>query len=102
MYRKYIIIILFLIIISPLGLIAEGTAWGEWGSDDLKEVLGFVPIGIERAEELSKAIFPDYTIPFLGKNLESFSYILSAIIGTFLVFSLTFLIAKLSKKTYEN
>ncbi|MDL2280872.1 PDGLE domain-containing protein [Selenomonadales bacterium OttesenSCG-928-I06] len=103
MYKKYIVILLALIIISPLGLIAEGTAWGEWGSDDLKEMLGFVPVGIEKAENLSKAIFPDYTIPFLGETLEYFAYILSAIIGAFLVYSITFLIAKLSaKKPYEN
>ena len=96
--RKYMIILIILIILSPLGLIAEGTAWGEWGSEDLNDMLGFVPVGIEKAESLYNAIFPDYTIPLLGENFEHLAYILSAIIGAFLAYTLTSLIAKLAVK----
>ena len=30
---------------TPLGLLAAGTAWAEWGADELKEILGYVPQG---------------------------------------------------------
>jgi cobalt/nickel transport protein len=90
MQRKYIMILLFLAIISPLGLLAEGTAWGEWGPEDMNELIGYVPQGIEQAQEWWKAIFPDYTIPYFGeeKIFASIGYICSAIIGSSLIYGL--------------
>jgi len=90
MQRKYIIILFILAIISPLGLLAQGTAWGEWGPEDMNELLGYVPQGINQAQEWWKAIFPDYTIPYLGeeKIFESIGYICSAIIGSTLIYGM--------------
>ncbi|MFA6451664.1 MAG: cobalt transporter CbiM, partial [bacterium] len=34
-----------LILLSPVGLIASGTAWGEWAADEIHSKLGFVPSG---------------------------------------------------------
>ena len=76
-----------LIVLTPLGLLAEGTAWGEWGVDEIAElteggsVLGYTPSGMENGFELS-VLFPDYAIAGLP---EWFGYILSAIIGTALL-----------------
>jgi hypothetical protein len=33
-----------LIILVPLGLLAVGETFGEWGTEELQEKLGFVPI----------------------------------------------------------
>jgi len=74
-----------LIILAPLGLLAVGETFGEWGSEELKEKLGFVPQGFEKLSSLWSAPLPDYAFPG-GENSESLTfsaaaYILSAVIG---------------------
>ncbi len=78
MMRRYWLIILAMILLTPLGLLADGTAWGEWGPEDLTEKLGFVPSGIEQAATWWRALFPDYGISGLG---ETAGYIVSALLG---------------------
>ena len=72
-----------LALLSPLGLLASGTAWGEWGREELQTLgLGFVPEGLDRLSNIWSAPFLDYTIPGLGASV---GYILSAFIGIGLV-----------------
>lgn len=66
-----------LALLSPLGLLAAGTAWGEWGPDEIPG-LGFIPAGMERLSELWQAPIPDYAVPFLG---EKVGYVVSALLG---------------------
>lgn len=72
-----------LVLLSPLGLLAEGEAWGEWGAEDIAEVvsngqpLGYIPEKLGNGWEL-KAVMPDYAI---GNIPEAIGYILSAVIG---------------------
>ncbi|MGN8833001.1 cobalt transporter CbiM [Selenomonas montiformis] len=72
---------------TPLGLLAAGTAWGEWdpeelaGQDFLGNVLGYTPAGMEQGFSF-EALFSDYAIAGMP---ESFGYILSAVIGTALL-----------------
>lgn len=84
--KKYLPVYLLLaalVVVVPLGLLAEGTAWGEWGSDEIAEVvtagsvLGYTPSGLANGFELS-VLFPDYT---MGGLPDWFAYILSAVIG---------------------
>ncbi|MBQ7247518.1 MAG: cobalt transporter CbiM [Lachnospiraceae bacterium] len=76
-----------LIAATPLGLLATGTAWGEWGADEIAEVvtdgsaLGYTPAGLENGWELN-APMPDYSLEGMG---EVTAYILSAVIGTALL-----------------
>lgn len=76
-------LIITLICLSPLGLLATGTAWGEWGTDEISSVitggqsLGFVPTGMANGFNFS-ALMPDYSVHGLP---ESFGYILSAVAG---------------------
>jgi cobalt/nickel transport system permease protein len=76
-------LIAVLIAATPLGLLATGAAWGEWGADEIAEVttngvaLGYVPSGLENGWTLA-SLMPDYGIE--GVN-EVFAYILSAVIG---------------------
>ena len=73
-----------LIVCTPLGLLAAGTAWGEWdpeelaGQDFLGQVLGYTPAGMENGFSY-EALFPDYSVTALP---DAFGYILSAVIGT--------------------
>jgi len=96
-----------LILFSPLGLILPerfkaGDAWGEWGADAFKELVGYIPKGLEKLSILWSAPIPDYA--FKGweeKGLAglSFAYIASAIIGILVVACIIFLIGKfLTKK----
>ncbi len=68
-----------LVILTPLGLLAAGTAWGEWGVEELEALgLGFIPRGLESLGTLWNAPIPDYAIPFLG---DTVGYIVSAVLG---------------------
>ena len=73
-----------LICLTPLGLLATGTAWGEWGADEIKDLvsggnaLGYVPKGMISGFNF-KAVMPAYAINGLP---EIAGYILSAAAGT--------------------
>ncbi len=73
-----------LIVASPLGLLAPGTAWGEWGTQQLKH-LGFqnVPTGLEKLSGLWGAPLARYDVPALGN--ANLGYILSAVLGIVIV-----------------
>ena len=73
--KKIRYILIALVVLSPLGLLAEGTAFGEWSADELAEMMNNVPAGIENGFSF-EALFSDYTIP--GTNI-AVGYILSAI-----------------------
>jgi cobalt/nickel transport system permease protein len=83
-----------LMVLSPLGLVASGVAWGEWGTDDLTnpdvrqqitQASGniappeHVPEGLERLSTIWTAPMPDYAPPFMKD--ANFGYVTSAVIG---------------------
>jgi hypothetical protein len=99
---KLWIFIVLLIVLSPLGLLLPdhfkaGSAWGEWGPDEIKNLVGFMPQGLEKLSHLWSAPFPDYAFkgwedkPLL--NL-SFAYLISAVIGIVLVVFVTLILGK--------
>ncbi|MDR3373012.1 MAG: cobalt transporter CbiM [Ancalomicrobiaceae bacterium] len=85
-------------ILSPIGLIAGGTAWGEWSVEDLADPAArqdiarasgnvvppaTVPSGLKALDGLWNAPFPDYAPTFLDN--KSVGYVLSAVMGSGLV-----------------
>jgi cobalt/nickel transport system permease protein len=69
---------------TPLGLLAPGTAWGEWSSKQLTELgLKFIPEGLLKLESLWGAPMARYEVPALGN--ASLGYMLSAFLGILLV-----------------
>ena len=65
--------------LSPLGLIATGSAWGEWGVDEFMEATGLNYVPDQIANGFSfEALLPDYTVPGLP---DVAGYIVSAAIG---------------------
>jgi cobalt/nickel transport system permease protein len=76
-------VFLLLLLLTPLGLLATGAAWGEWDEETLRRLIGYVPAGIARfGEGLLKPLLPDYTLPGReGKVWEVLAYLLSAGIG---------------------
>ena len=93
-------------VLCPLGLILPavfkaGDAWGEWDSEGVKKLVGYVPQGFAKLSELWKAPMPDYS--FVGWDSKplaqlSFSYIVSAIVGIAIIGILTFLVGQILKK----
>ena len=70
-----------MIVLVPLGLLAPGTAWGEWGAQELtSRGLAFVPQGMAKLSGLWSAPMYGYDLPAL-KN-SNLGYILSGIVGT--------------------
>jgi hypothetical protein len=73
-----------LVVISPLGLLAPGTAWGEWGAEELTKMgLKAIPQGMARLSGLWGAPLADYDLPALGN--ANLGYILSAVLGILVV-----------------
>ena len=101
MDRRYWIVIGIMIILTPLGLLADGTAWGEWSGEDLTTTLGFVPQGIEQAGDWWKAAFPDYSMKFLGEGdmADRAGYIMSAVLGSGFIYGVTLILGKMLAKT---
>ena len=83
--------------LTPLGLIAEGTAWGEWGVDEIAATgAGYTPAGMANGFSFN-AILPDYSLEGLP---DWTAYILAAVIGTALLLIIFRLAGMLgSKKT---
>lgn len=88
-YRKYWIALLVLALLTPLGLylpqaMKAGSAWGEWGIDEVKKMIGYAPAGMEKEAGRWKAPLPAYAIPGQENpplSRQGLAYILSAIVG---------------------
>lgn len=94
--KKLFIGLLVLVVFTPLGLLAVGETFGEWGSEEIREKLGFVPPGLERLSSLWSAPLPDYALPGGGDSTTAAAaaYILSAVIGVVVCAGLLYLIGK--------
>ena len=82
-----------LVVLSPLGLIIPdhfkaGSAWGEWGGDEMRKLVGYVPQGLEKLSSLWSAPMPDYAFKGWeekGLSRLSFAYIISALAGVSII-----------------
>ena len=87
-----------LVVATPVGLVASGTAWGEWGVEDFVDAQArleiarasadvappeAVPSGLERLAALWQAPIPDYVPAFIAD--ASLGYVVSALIGCALI-----------------
>jgi cobalt/nickel transport system permease protein len=61
--RPLIVGLALLLVCVPLGLLATGTAWGEWGTDEVSEDVGYRPPGMERYSDIWQGILPEYALP---------------------------------------
>ncbi len=97
MDRRYWLVLILLIILSPLGLLADGTAWGEWEAEKLQNTLGYIPQGMERLGDFWQAAFPDYSMKFLGESTisQSIGYVFSAIVGSGITYAIVMIITRI-------
>ena len=72
-----------LLLLTPLGALAPGTAWGEWSGEQLKAALGYVPGDLEDLGGTWSAAMPDYSTPGVGNTFVG--YLLAGAVGVVLV-----------------
>jgi cobalt/nickel transport system permease protein len=60
--------LLALVCAAPLGLLASGTAWGEWGMDEIAGLAGYTPAGMASGFSFN-ALLPDYSVSGLPEVL---------------------------------
>ncbi len=95
-----------MMLLSPLGLIAAGTAWGEWGAEDFsspeaRQAIavashnmsppGAAPQGLAELANVWQAPIPDYAPAFM--HSANFGYILSALFGSGLILLMCLLVS---------
>jgi len=61
--KPLIVGLILLLVFAPLGLLATGTAWGEWGTEDIVNEIGYVPEGMANFAGRWEGILPDYAFP---------------------------------------
>ena len=100
--RKMWIGIGILALLSPLGLLipkwfGAGGAWGEWGTDEIRTITGYIPAGMKRLADRWKAPLPDYALPGRSSDLlgESLGYVLAGIIGIAFTAGAMYILTKL-------
>ncbi len=91
-----------LIVLTPIGLLAPGTAWGEWSREELQNLgLGYIPAGFDHWSSLWTAPLNRYDLA--GLNNPTAGYILSAALGVILVlvtiFALTWLLERVFRRS---
>jgi cobalt/nickel transport system permease protein len=87
------------LVLTPLGILAVGGAWGEWRASSFSDVTGraqiaaasshiappaHAPSGLEKLSTLWKAPFADYAPRFIGNAY--LAYFVAALIGVALIF----------------
>ena len=82
-----------LLLLTPIGALAPGTAWGEWGADELKSLLGYVPSGLQKVGSTWTAVIPDYAPAFIRNPLVG--YLVAAVLGAALVVGVAWLLGRL-------
>jgi cobalt/nickel transport system permease protein len=77
--KPFWIALAILAVLTPLGLIAIGSAWGEWSPADFSNP----PAGLQRLARLWTAPLPHYAPAFLRN--AALGYVLSALVGIGLI-----------------
>ena len=108
-----------LMLLTPLGILAAGTAWGEWSARDyaspeMRQKIASAsanvappvvqPHGLEKLSALWSAPFPQYAPPFVRH--PAFGYVMSAIFGSGLIVGcfglISWIFAKRGKRPLED
>jgi cobalt/nickel transport protein len=92
-----------LALLSPLGIIIPdkvkaGSAWGEWGADEIQKMVGFIPQGMQKVADIWQAPMPDYAFKGwdrMGLGMLSLAYVISAAVGIGIIAAITMLFGKI-------
>jgi cobalt/nickel transport system permease protein len=113
--RSLWIRLVLVMLLTPLGILAAGTAWGEWSARDFSDpamrrqiaaASGNValpaqqPQGLARLSSLWSAPFPQYAPPFVRR--PAFGYVMSAVFGSGLILGTFLLIAWMAGRRHAD
>jgi len=95
-----------LALLSPIGIILPekfkaGGAWGEWGTDEIEKMLGYVPQGMKEVADKWRAPLPDYDLKGwdqMDLGMQSLGYIFSAVVGMAIIVAVIILLGKIATK----
>lgn len=105
--RRLVGLLALLLLLTPLGILAGGTAWGEWAPQDFSkadtraqiatasgehQAPSIAPAGLTRLAQLWQAPMPDYAPRFLKS--APLGYLLSACFGSGLLLALGWLVSR--------
>jgi cobalt/nickel transport system permease protein/cobalt/nickel transport protein len=95
-FKVLVIALIILMVLVPIGLIASGTAFGEWGPDELQQAVGFVPAGLQQLTGLWSAPLGGYDLPGQHDTIptQTPGYYVSAIVGVLVVSTIAYGIGK--------
>jgi cobalt/nickel transport protein len=101
--------LIVLALLSPIGIILPdkfkaGSAWGEWGSDEIQQQVGFVPQGMKETADIWSAPLPDYSFKGWeekGLGMQSVAYIVSAGVGIGIIGLITVFFGRFAAKKEE-
>ena len=83
-----------LVVLTPLGLLAPGTAWGEWSARRLNGLgLSFVPQGLAQLSGLWSAPMAEYKVSALRNG--NTAYLFSAVVGILITIGVAWLFSLL-------
>lgn len=94
------LMIAVMMVLTPIGILATGTAWGEWSLEELGRHASLrdgLPAGLDRFATFWTAPFPDYAPAFVRS--ASLGYALSAMFGAGLLFLVYLLVTAQLKRT---
>jgi cobalt/nickel transport protein len=99
-YHKLWLGLGLLILMSPLGVLLPklakaGGAWGEWSVEELRSLLGYVPLRLGQLRGVWAALLPDYSIPGMQRPWQAkLAYLLCTLIGTGVVVAVCLVLGK--------
>jgi cobalt/nickel transport system permease protein len=84
------------IVLAPLGLLAPGTAWGEWATQDVAKLVGYVPQGLARFGGLWRTPLADYSVGGESSTFlrSALGYYLCAVLGVGVILALMALLGR--------
>lgn len=94
-----------MIVLTPLGLLASGEAFGESAPEGLQQSFGFIPQGLAQWNSFwQDALFPGYD--FADSSIPWLGYVVSAIVGVLVigatVYGVTWLISRRGAEPEDN
>ncbi len=95
-FKVLVLALIVLMVCVPVGLIASGTAFGEWGPDELQQAVGYVPAGLQQLTGLWSAPLDGYDLPGDHTTIptQTPGYYVSAIFGVLIASAIAYGIGK--------
>jgi hypothetical protein len=92
-------------LLSPLGVFlpyyfGAEDAWGEWSAEKLREMIGYVPAGLEKLAYLWKAPIADYNPGGEGASIwiQALWYIFSGMFGVIIAGCVAYMLARVVRR----